>query len=309
MVNETENHTTFRSITRTLLIVLLVVGVSAESYFLYTQHKKIKSLEQKVVTSEETLFSLNSKTDNTFSDIEQKMLVFSDMLYEEQQKTEELADDVRKFDRQMDRLTGSVDTLEKLTTTDPEILQKYSKIYFLNENYKPGDLTVIDEEFDYANGKEVTISSDVAPFLEDLLEDAKDDKIDIMVLSGFRSFSEQSSLKESYKITYGAGANQFSADQGYSEHQLGTTVDFTTSGNGEDLSLFENSGAYTWLQKNAYKYGFVMSYPKGNTFYSYEPWHWRFVGEKLAKYLYREKKNFYDLEQREIDTYIPTLFD
>lgn len=293
----------------TPLLILLVIGFGVEGYFLYTQYQKITTLTEKLATTNETAFSLNSKVDNDLNEIEQKFVVFSDMLYEEQKKTEDLSDDVRSFDKQVSRLTGTVDTLEKLTTTDPELLQKYSKIYFLNENYKPADLTVIDEKFDYANGKEVIVNSDIAPFLEDLLKDAEDDDVDILVLSGYRSFAEQSSLKQLYKVTYGSGANQFSADQGYSEHQLGTVVDFTNSIIGEDLDQFENSEAYAWLLKNAYKYGFVLSYPKDNVFYTYEPWHWRFVGTKLAKYLDRQDKYFYDMEQRDIDTYIPTLFD
>jgi hypothetical protein len=52
-----------------------------------------------------------------------------------------------------------------------------------------------------------------------------------------------------------------------------------------------------------------MSYPKGNEYYVYEPWHWRFVGKDLARYLHKRNKHFYDLEQRKIDEYIPTLFD
>ena len=86
-------------------------------------------------------------------------------------------------------------------------------------------------------------------------------------------------------------------------------MDFTTQNFGQDLSLFAGSDAHIWLVENAYKYGFIMSYPENNTFYMYEPWHWRFVGTKLARYLDREEKNFYDLEQRDIDAYIAELFD
>ncbi len=52
-----------------------------------------------------------------------------------------------------------------------------------------------------------------------------------------------------------------------------------------------------------------MSYPENNDYYEYEPWHWRFVGEDLARYLRNKNKYFYDLEQRKIDEYIPVLFD
>ena len=111
-------------------------------------------------------------------------------------------------------------------------------------------------------------------------------------------------------MTYGAGtANSFSADQGYSEHQLGTTVDMITSGLGGVLDGFDTTKAYQWMLSNAYKYGFILSYPKNNNYYVYEPWHWRFVGIKFAKYLHDQKLNFYDLEQRTIDSYLVSIFD
>ena len=110
-------------------------------------------------------------------------------------------------------------------------------------------------------------------------------------------------------MTYGQGANKFSADQGYSEHQLGTTVDFTNSTIGSDLSRFEGTDQHAWLVKNAYKYGFTMSYPENNEYYQYEPWHWRFVGKDLARHLHRKDTYFYDMEQRDIDEYIINLFD
>ena len=130
------------------------------------------------------------------------------------------------------------------------------------------------------------------------------------MVSAYRSFGEQAALKSSYKVTYGAGtANSFSADQGYSEHQLGTTIDFTTGYLGANFAGFDKSDAYAWLLDNAYKYGFIISYPKTNAYYTYEPWHWRFVGKKLARYLHTTNERFYDLDQRTIDSYLITIFD
>ena len=133
------------------------------------------------------------------------------------------------------------------------------------------------------------------------------------IASAYRSFGYQGTLKSDYKTTFGSGANAFSADQGYSEHQLGTAVDVTTTKIGDNFSSatkgFDGSDGYKWLAENAYKYGFVLSYPKGNTYYVYEPWHWRFVGVALATRLHNEKKNFYDLDQREIDGYLALMFD
>ena len=78
---------------------------------------------------------------------------------------------------------------------------------------------------------------------------------------------------------------------------------------GGAVPAFAQTAAYTWLLNNAHTYGFILSYPKSNTYYIYEPWHWRFVGVDLAKDLHKAKKNFYDLDQREIDKYLITLFD
>src|SRR5262249_35620771 len=142
----------------------------------------------------------------------------------------------------------------------------------------------------------------VWPHLEDLFEAAEDDGVNLRAASSYRSFDTQAILKGSYTVHYGTGANAFSADQGYSEHQLGTTLDFTTKEIGANWSsAFEGSDGYEWLIKNAYKFGFVISYPKGNTYYIYEPWHWRYVGEGLAKDLHDDGKSFYDLDQRTID--------
>jgi len=241
---------------------------------------------------------------------QQQLLVqLSDMLYNSQKAITDIAEELQDYGRDVGKLSGSVRDLEKLTTTDPQLLQKYSRVYFLNEHYVPADLMVIDEKFDYPNGKEVSIHSDVWPYLEDLLDEALDDGVDLTVLSGYRSFNEQATLKVDYVVRYGTGANTFSADQGYSEHQLGTSVDFTTNVLGENIDAFGETDAFVWLTRNAYKYGFVMSYPESNEYYVYEPWHWRFVGEKLARDLHRKGKNLYDLEQREIDKYLVDLFD
>jgi LAS superfamily LD-carboxypeptidase LdcB len=233
----------------------------------------------------------------------------TDLLYTEQQRMDSIADSIEGVDSTVGKLSGSVRTLEKITTTDPQLLQKYSRVYFLNEHYMPADLVIIDEKFDLIDGKQVTVHADMWPFLSELLTDADDDGIDIMVLSGYRSFAEQASIKQNYVQRYGTGANQFSADQGYSEHQLGTTVDFTTKGTEGDLARFENTEAFAWLKDNAYRYGFTMSYPENNEYYIYEPWHWRFVGKDLARHLHRNDLHFYSMEQREIEKYIPTLFD
>jgi len=213
------------------------------------------------------------------------------------------------FSSQIGQLSNTVDKLDTLSKTDKELLQKYSKVYFLNENYVPEELTQVPPDFVAETGKEIQFHTKAFPYLQNMIVDAKAVGINLKIISGYRSFGEQSDLKSSYLVTYGSGANKFSADQGYSEHQLGTAIDFTTSELGLDFSSFEKTDAYNWLTLNAYKYGFVLSYPKGNAYYQFEPWHWRFVGRSLANMLHQENENFYDVPQRTIDSYLISIFN
>lgn len=213
------------------------------------------------------------------------------------------------FENQIGTITTKVVLLDKLSRTDPQLLQKYSKVFFLNEHYVPSGLTDIEPQYIYLKDKPEQINTNVWPYLKNLLTGATSTGINLQIISGYRSFGTQSSLKSSYKFTYGAGtANQFSADQGYSEHQLGTTIDFTTAKIGTTLTGFEKTNAYDWLTNNAHRYGFTLSYPKGNAYYQFEPWHWRFVGVELATKLNRDNNHFYDLDQRVINQYLVNLF-
>ena len=205
---------------------------------------------------------------------------------------------------------GTVTDLQKLSNIDPELLIKYSKVFFLNENYAPAQLIDIPADYRYNEEAKLQVIPQVLPYLKRLLEAAKDDETPLFVQSAYRSFTTQGALKGQYTVTYGAGtANQFSADQGYSEHQLGTTVDFITTGTGGRLTGFDGTEAYAWLLENAYRYGFILSYPKNNGYYIFEPWHWRFVGEKLSRDLHSSGTAFYSMDQRTIDTYLISLFD
>lgn len=216
------------------------------------------------------------------------------------------------LEKQLGQVSGTVETLEKLTNTDEELLQKYSKVYFLNEHYIPARFSRIDPKRVYQpdRPRDLQIHTSVLPYLDALLKAAEQGGAGMLVASAYRSFGIQEELKSQYVVVYGAGtANQFSADQGYSEHQLGTTVDFTTAKTGASWDAFEKTAAFTWLVKNAHMYGFTLSYSKNNSYYQYEPWHWRFVGKELALRLHNEKKYFYDLDQREIDKYLVSIFD
>lgn len=217
--------------------------------------------------------------------------------------------DIQKQQAVLDAMSGTLGLYQKLVNTDKELLEKYSKVFFLSENYIPKSLIKLPVSYTEQPENDKYISTQVWPFLQRMLDDAQATSTDLKIISAYRSFDTQTTLKSAYKVTFGTGSNKFSADQGYSEHQLGTTIDFTTIKLGLDNTLFAKTAGYTWLTENAYKYGFVLSYPKGNAYYIFEPWHWRFVGKKLAQRLHDSKINFVDMPQRDIDEYLITLFD
>ncbi|MCX7589382.1 MAG: M15 family metallopeptidase [Patescibacteria group bacterium] len=282
-----------------LVILLILISLIIFKYFMDFKNnsfKEINYLNQISKLNEENLNALKE-----IRELKENNLNLSNLLANEQSKNQ-------LFENQINFINNQVGQLSKFVSLDKELLKKYSKVYFLNENYAPKNISLIDSKYTYG-GKEKYIHTEVLPFLINMLNDASIFGINLKIISAYRSFMEQVGLKSQYTITYGSGANKFSADQGYSEHQLGTTVDFTTDELGNNFDNFGKTKAYNWLKNNAYKYGFVLSYPENNKYYIFEPWHWRFVGIKLAKYLYENKKYFYELDQKEIDQYLIYIFD
>ncbi len=291
-----------------VLPIALVLTLVASGYLGYL----IWTLARTHATLTETLTAREEDLGATHSEISRLTALLASTTVERDSLQEALTTEQKKngtFEEQINKITGTVGKLDKLSKTDPQLLQKYSKVFFLNEHYVPAILSSLEKEYVYDESKEFYLTTSVIPFFKKMISVAKEDGVTLFVESAYRSFETQAGLKSQYKVTYGSGANTFSADQGYSEHQLGTTIDFTTTGINGGLGGFEKTPAYTWLTENAHTYGFVLSYPKGNTYYIFEPWHWRFVGVKLARVLHRDGKYFYDLDQRAIDKYLISIFD
>ena len=210
---------------------------------------------------------------------------------------------------QINQLSGSLSSLQALASIDPQLLQKYSKVYFLSDNYVPASLSPIDPEYLYDSSTPRLLLSGALPDLDALLANANRDGTPLKIISAYRSFYEQNALKLDYAAEYGSGANKFSADQGYSEHQLGTAVDFGMQGAKNLRTQFASSTGYAWLTNNAYRFGFVLSYPPNNIYYQFEPWHWRYVGVALAVALHANNEYFYNMSQRDINQYLISFFN
>ena len=109
--------------------------------------------------------------------------------------------------------------------------------------------------------------------------------LNLWVQSGYRSYERQEYLYNNYVARDGkTAADTYSARPGHSEHQSGYAFDLNTI-----TDAFANTKEGKWVDDNAYKYGFVIRYPKGKegaTGYKYESWHLRYVGKDLAEKLY-----------------------
>ena len=310
MINTPNTHSpkNWGMITAFAVVAVILTG---GGYYVYS---RLTSLSTNIATLSGQINSLEARMSSTTAslqnNISQTSNSLNNALNQQIQSSAAIAQQLGNYQQQVSTVSTTVSTLQKLSKTDSQLLEKYSKVFFLNEYYAPAQLVAVPNDYSYSDTKVLKLQNEVWPHLKQMIDDAKSSSVTMYVFSAYRSFNEQSALKSDYKITYGAGtANSFSADQGYSEHQLGTTIDMIAPGLGGILDNFGDTKQYTWLINNAYRYGFVISYPKNNTFYVYEPWHWRFVGIKLATDLHNQGKNFYDLDQRTIDTYLVNFFD
>jgi LAS superfamily LD-carboxypeptidase LdcB len=212
------------------------------------------------------------------------------------------SENVKKFQEQHDLpVTGIVDTstrdkinelyLREFCGDDTENkfedlrFQKVDKTVALPNGYVPKKLVDISSKV-----KTIGISCldpDAAKNLQIMFTDAEIEGYKLAVTSSFRRFEIQGMLYTFWHSLEGDRSVGEVAPPGHSEHQLGTAVDLS----GESIQYqglsysFASSREGLWLMQNAYKYGFVMSYPPGKdsiTGYTYEPWHYRYVGTEIA---------------------------
>ena len=115
--------------------------------------------------------------------------------------------------------------------------------------------------------------------------------LDLKIISDFRSFEEQKRVYDSQLESIGEEeTRKVTADPGHSEHQTGYAFDFWL--NNDDITItdaFDDTKEAEWLKNNAYKYGFILRYPRGKedvTGYSFESWHYRYVGAETAKKIF-----------------------
>jgi D-alanyl-D-alanine carboxypeptidase len=178
--------------------------------------------------------------------------------------------------------------IKTTTRNGDDLLVLVNKEYRLPSTYSPNDLVKVGEDT-IRRGSSYYLRQTVVTALKELTTAAKEDNIDLSIVSAYRSYNTQESTYN-YWVNYNNGcvscADRISARAGHSQHQLGTTLDFSSNEINDSLGVkFGDTKASSWLEQNAHKYGFVLSFPKGYehvTGFSFEPWHYRYIGKSNA---------------------------
>jgi len=187
--------------------------------------------------------------------------------------------------------------LDAITSED---LLLANKRHPLGESFKPAvvDLTCATD------GEQQRMQANAAMALYAMMEEMDRAGVtDVFVTSSYRTYANQKWLYYTYYYDIElakhpdwsdeqifAEISKYSSRPGESEHQTGLCLDFTAKSIGGQLNnTFAQTDAFRWLSENAYKFGFILRYPEDKvdvTEYSYESWHYRFVGRDAATEMY-----------------------
>lgn len=178
---------------------------------------------------------------------------------------------------------------ENVTTIEypNELLVLVNKHHKLPAGFNQYNLVNMNRAYTVNDGKKYLLADVAYEKFVQMSDAARKEGLSLKAISAYRTEDYQRNLyNNKLRATGKTNADNYSARPGYSEHQTGLAVDINTT-----RESFENTYEFRWLQNHAYEYGFIMRYPKGKewiTGYSYEPWHYRYVGTETAREIYQE---------------------
>ncbi|MBW7958314.1 MAG: M15 family metallopeptidase [Candidatus Promineofilum sp.] len=197
--------------------------------------------------------------------------------------------------------TPDRDVLCSQRMPDNGLLAIVTLTYGLSRDYVPAGLVDLSAYLP----KEVTLGYPtqlrrlaIGP-LVNMINDMQAGGLHPMIISGYRSYSAQAIARQKWAEKEPDRVNILSAPPGFSEHQLGTVIDFGSPELAEIVGVediefhtyFYKTSEGIWLLENAHKYGFTLSYPfeaTEVTGFFYEPWHYRYVGVEMATFLHEQ---------------------
>lgn len=190
-----------------------------------------------------------------------------------------------------------------VTVSGKKYLTLVNKENPCGEDYTPSELTSVPSVL-ILYGKPLQMETNAALAAEALVRELHARGYgDIVITSGYRDYAYQQVLFNTYLGNEMKKHPDWTAEQcraevltysalpGESEYQTGLCMDLISTQNVSLDETFADNPAYAWLTENAHYFGFILRYPKGKedtTGYSYEPWHYRFVGAEAAAEIYEK---------------------
>ena len=224
-------------------------------------------------------------------------------LYKEKYFRKDKLDDYLEYYKSNKKLSSSeivtkinthtnIEAYEKIfdTDTSKNELMLVNKYYKLSEDYKP-EVELISSGYSYS-GKYA--SKSIIESIANLIDAAKEENLKLVVAAGYRSYKDQESIYESYKINNGIReADENVSRPGHSDYQTGLAVDIEPYA--KYIENVSESEEYKWLLDNAHKYGFIQRFPEGKediTGFKYSAWHLRYVGIDAATFIHDNNITF-----------------
>ncbi|MBA3757688.1 M15 family metallopeptidase [Candidatus Saccharibacteria bacterium] len=192
--------------------------------------------------------------------------------------------------------TNSFDKKQHSTEEPDSLWVIVNKGRKLSRGYIPSELLTPTVPLRFsASSAEMKLKMEAANALERLFASAEEQNLQLLLVSGYRSYSSQEAIySRNVKRDGQAKTDATSARAGHSEHQTGLAVDVGSKSRKCELDkCFGSTTEGLWVEANAYKFGFIVRYQNGKqnlTGYDYEPWHLRYVGTELASEIYRSNQ-------------------
>lgn len=179
-------------------------------------------------------------------------------------------------------------------TIDKGILTIVNKYNYVTKDYVPSDLIEINK---------LKINKEAYNAYLKIKDAMNKENLNIRIISAYRTYEYQENLYNNYlKKDKREIVDTYSARAGYSEHHTGLAIDIDNEK--QSFEHFYLTKEFLWMQENAYKYGFILRYPKDKeniTGYSYEPWHYRYVGKEIAEYIKKHNSTYEEYYYEFID--------
>jgi D-alanyl-D-alanine carboxypeptidase len=175
---------------------------------------------------------------------------------------------------------------------DPDSLLAYvNKHRYINKNYEPDDLVEMEDKYSNNYYGVNKLRKEAYEQFKKMVDDANNAGIEFVADTTYRSFDDQESIYSNYAYEHTKEeTDKYAARAGYSEHELGTAIDLSNV-----WYIEEGDEEYKWIEKNGYKYGFIIRYKSSKediTRYASEGWHIRYVGKEAATTIHNKGITF-----------------